>query len=238
MSFVDAAFLVLLFVGQPIDGVLTYRKIDALIERGGSPDTVKLYRQTMVMQWVALVVLAAAWWWLGRPLEPIGFTWPHGDGWLIGSAAVILGSAALSWSWIAVRRMNAEDRAEQLKGLGPLVYFLPRTDKELNYSIAISATAGVVEEIVYRGYVLWCLSHYMPVWVAALVSSVAFGLGHTYQGFAGILKTAAIGFFFAALYLLTGSLLFPVIAHFLLDALQMLAVRELHHPPREPRPAT
>ena len=101
--------------------------------------------------------------------------------------------------------------------------------------MATSATAAVVEEIIYRGYVLWCLGQFMPIWLAAFVSSVAFGLGHAYQGVGGVLKTGAVGFFFAALYLLTGSLLFPIIAHFVLDALQMLMVRELHRRPAEPQ---
>ena len=58
-------------------------------------------------------------------------------------------------------------------------------------------TAGVCEELVYRGFMIAYFSAALGVsfWVAAVLSSVAFGIAHFYQGPAGILRTGLVGMF-------------------------------------------
>ena len=60
-------------------------------------------------------------------------------------------------------------------------------------------------------------------WALAVVSSVAFALGHGAQGRAGIAVTGALGFALAGGFVLTGSLLVVVVAHYLVNALEFLA---------------
>jgi membrane protease YdiL (CAAX protease family) len=59
-------------------------------------------------------------------------------------------------------------------------------------------------------------------WLLAAGSSVAFGLGHGAQGRAGVAVTGALGFVLAAAYVLTGSLLAVVLAHYLVNALEFV----------------
>lgn len=227
MQLIDLIFLILLFVAQPVNGALGYRYLLAQIYRGEIPDRVGFYRETLYLQWGALLVLGWVWHELDRPLDEVGFTWPTAIGWWIGSSVVVFGSGVLIYSLIRVRLMSSRQRQIQRDAAGSVIHLLPASRKELQYGYALSATAGIVEEIIYRGYVLWCLGHVMPLWAAAIVSSIGFGLGHAYQGIGGVIKTGLAGLFFAGFYLLTGSLLFPIIAHFLLDALQMRMVYEL-----------
>jgi hypothetical protein len=51
--------------------------------------------------------------------------------------------------------MTKEKKKEQVEALGDVVFFLPRTQKDHRTFIALSITAGVVEEIVYRGFFVW-----------------------------------------------------------------------------------
>ena len=111
-------------------------------------------------------------------------------------------------------------------GLGPLVHFLPQTSRDLRYFFGVSITAGIVEEIVYRGFVLWYLGSFMPLWVAVAVSSVGFGLGHSYQG-ASAVRAGLLGLGFAIYYVLTGSVWLPILAHIALDILQGLIIVEV-----------
>ena len=67
----------------------------------------------------------------------------------------------------------------------------------------------------------------MPLWVAVVVSSVLFGIGHIYQSLDGVVKTAVIGLVLGLLSVATGSLLFPILVHIVLDGLQMVTVRQL-----------
>ena len=80
---------------------------------------------------------------------------------------------------------------------------------------------------MYRGFVLWYLGQFMPLWAAVIVSSVAFGLGHSYQGASGALRCGLIGLAFAVFYIVTGSIWLPIIAHVVLDILQGMMLFEL-----------
>ena len=84
---------------------------------------------------------------------------------------------------------------------------------------AVSVTAGVCEEVIFRGFLIAYLMAALgaPFWVAGLLSSVIFGFAHAYQGPAGIPRTAAVGGMLAILYGLTGSLWAPIVAHAVID---------------------
>jgi membrane protease YdiL (CAAX protease family) len=63
----------------------------------------------------------------------------------------------------------------------------------------------------------------MSLVFAWLVSSIVFGLGHIYQGWAGVCRTTVAGLAFGMLSILTGNLALPILLHFLAD-LQLLAM--------------
>ena len=71
------------------------------------------------------------------------------------------------------------------------------------------------------------MAQFLPLWLAIGVSSIAFGLGHIYQGPNGALKCGLVGVAFAVFYVLTGSIWLPIIAHALFDAGQGAAVHKL-----------
>ena len=52
---------------------------------------------------------------------------------------------------------------------------------------------------------------------AVVVAIVAFGLGHVFQGIRGMVGTAVMGAVFMGLYLLTGSLVAPIVLHATVD---------------------
>jgi membrane protease YdiL (CAAX protease family) len=54
------------------------------------------------------------------------------------------------------------------------------------------------------------------------VSSVAFALGHGAQGRVGVVVTGALGAGLGALFVLTDSLLAVVVAHYLVNALELV----------------
>ena len=73
---------------------------------------------------------------------------------------------------------------------------------------------------------------------AVLVGAIGFGLAHSYQGVSGMIKVFAMGLAFGGLYLLCGSIWIPMLAHFLVDAIQGLTLVELNQPQnRRDRPA-
>ena len=230
LHFVDHVFIFLLFVVQPIHGALSYRRYVARVEAGEPADRVRLYVQTLILEWVALAVLGTTWYMLGRPVSDLGFVTSMGSGFGIGIGVLVLATAYLVFSWRAALQMTHEEKAKQRKSFGTLVHFLPQTDRDYRHFISVSLTAGIVEEILYRGFVFWYLLQLMPIWAVIIVSSVAFGLGHSYQGIAGMVRVTLIGLAFGLFYVLTGSIWLPMLAHAILDVLQGAMLLEILRP--------
>ena len=117
-------------------------------------------------------------------------------------------------------------RAKAGKAAKRLAYLLPSTRDERAWWWAVCITAGICEEIVYRGFLLHyfhTLPFHLSLTWALVVSSMIFGIGHLYQGVGGGVQTAVIGFVFGTMFVMTGSLVLPIVLHAVMD-LRVLAM--------------
>jgi len=89
--------------------------------------------------------------------------------------------------------------------------------------VALPVVAGF-EELLFRGVLVgaFATGFGLSPWLLAILSSIAFALGHGAQGPVGILVTGTLGFLLAGLFVLTGSLLAVVVAHYLVNALEFV----------------
>ncbi|MBQ1083914.1 CPBP family intramembrane glutamic endopeptidase [Nocardiopsis sp. B62] len=107
---------------------------------------------------------------------------------------------------------------------------LPRTTRERWCAVGASVTAGVCEEIIFRGLLIAVgVSLGLPLYVAAGAALVVFTLAHLYQGAKDMLLVGLLGCALTYLYLSTGSLIVPILVHVLVDLRALLLT---------PRPAT
>src|SRR6056297_2746705 len=91
--------------------------------------------------------------------------------------------------------------------------------------VVVSITAGIGEELAYRAFLLGLLSTaFGAPWTAAAVTSIAFGLLHAYQGPLGMLRTGSIGFLFAAVVVISGSVWPVVVGHIMINLTAGLAL--------------
>ena len=83
---------------------------------------------------------------------------------------------------------------------------------------------AVVEELLFRGALIGAIAagYPVPIWGLAVVSSIAFGLGHGLQGPGGVIVTGSLGFVLAATFVVTGSLATVIVAHYLINALEFV----------------
>lgn len=228
MTIFDHFLIFLLLVVQPIGGWVNFRRYVQKARAGEPIDRPKLYLHTQIIEWLFLAVLLGGWFYLQRPLSDLGFVVSGGTGFWIVAILVLIAGVALSLSARSVRQLDQNARARHRASFGDLGHFLPQSDRDLKSFYGISVTAGIVEEIVFRGFVLWYLSLLMPLWWAVLASSVAFGFGHSYQGLGGMLRTGLAGLVLGIFYVVSGSIWLPIIAHVLLDWLQGLQIREIY----------
>ena len=80
--------------------------------------------------------------------------------------------------------------------------------------IALSVSAGICEEFVFRGYLQQQFARATGrTWVGVGVSALLFGTAHGYEGIAGMLMITVYGALFSVLAIKRGSLRAGMIAH-------------------------
>lgn len=130
-------------------------------------------------------------------------------------------SAVLAWSvgtMLVLVAIVLAGRALGLRESPLLACLLPRTGKEKLGFAALAVSAGVCEEVVFRGFLVAALTAATgSVWVAAPLAAGAFGILHAYQRATGVARAAVLGFLLTVPFLATGSLIPSIIAHVGLD---------------------
>ena len=86
-------------------------------------------------------------------------------------------------------------------------------------AVVLVMVVAVAEETVFRGYLLLRFRPHFGNVGAVVLSSVIFAVGHGYEGSAGLATVGVMGAVFAVIYLLRGSLVAPMVMHFLQDFL-------------------
>jgi membrane protease YdiL (CAAX protease family) len=153
-------------------------------------------------------------------------SWLPGSGFLIGFMAATLVALFLP---IVLMMRSETTRARIAKSLEKLNFILPKTAEERRWFVLVAITAGVCEEILYRGFLIhYFLELPVPIGLigALILSSCVFGFAHLYQGVVGIVQTTILGAIFGLIFIVTGSLLLPMILHALIDLRILLILRE------------
>ncbi|WP_433438844.1 CPBP family intramembrane glutamic endopeptidase [Nonomuraea sp. CA-141351] len=112
---------------------------------------------------------------------------------------------------------------------------MARTPRERGPAVMLAVSAGVCEEVVFRGLLIGLgreLGLYLPV--AAAVSVAVFAIGHIYQGPVGTLMAVVSGAGLTLMYLRTGSLVTPIGVHIMIDIIALVLIP---HPGRVKMPA-
>jgi len=164
-----------------------------LVESRGS--ALPLYLGLILMEWGLLRYVVVGLKKTGTTLRDL-----LGERW--GSARDVARDAALAlvfWAvWTGVESLV--DRAlgpDAAKGIGSL---LPRGPAEAATWIALSVSAGICEEAIFRGY----LQRQFEAWsgnvaVAVAAQAIVFGVSHGYQGLRNVLTITTVGLGFGAL---------------------------------------
>jgi membrane protease YdiL (CAAX protease family) len=98
-----------------------------------------------------------------------------------------------------------------------------RTPQQLGLFIFSALIAGGIKEELQRAFILARFRKYLGGSIIGLfLWSVAFGAGHYIQGIQGIVIASLFGFLFGLIYLISGSLIAPIVAHSVYDTLALL----------------
>jgi hypothetical protein len=187
------------------------------LEEEGVKDRRSIYVRSMIVLWLLATITVYAWWRQGRALVALGFFLEPGAVATTAGAACLMALGAIMMRIRTTARLSPAKAAVLRDGIGGSAPILPRTKRELVWFCGLSISAGICEEVLYRGYFFAVAAPFVTVWGALAASSIAFGLAHIYQGIRGILLTAAVGLFLGGFYLATGSIVWPIVLHILID---------------------
>lgn len=205
----------------------------------GIHDKTSWYRQSMLWSWIPTLVIVAVLMLDGYSLDSLGLDYinpgKHGmKSWIVILTLIsyILYLCYLVYNIISIKFDKVKRRHYAEKIPDELLFALPVSKKEKREWKLLSLSAGITEEIQYRGYLFFALQLLFPnisIWMVLAVSSVAFGIGHIYQR-KEVYKPLLAGIYFGFLYIVLGSVIPVIIVHVLQD----LVVTNLIEEPQKP----
>ena len=186
------------------------------LSAAANPSRVRFYLLTLLFEWFLFLFVV-----LGVRLSGASVLPVLGDHWHssrqvfrdIGIAAgfwVVSAALLILLGWLL-----------RIAALGRNMNFiLPRGAAEISLWIALSVTAGICEETVFRGYLqrqFIFLTNSAPAGI--LLAAAAFGAAHAYQGFRMVILIALYGAMFGVLAHWRASVRPGMIAHAWQDSL-------------------
>lgn len=217
----DLVFVALVFgVVLLVEGFVFVPRFRARVAADVPGARIQAYRRAAVGQSAITLIMLAGWLASGRSWVALGLFPAGGLRFVVAIAlvAVILALFAAQVRGIRTIAASAEKRDANRARFAELAFMLPRNADEYRWFIVLSVVAGVCEELMCRGYLVWVLHAYVGMLPAVLLSAAIFGIGHMYQGWRGVAKTGAVGLVMSAIVLAGGWLVPAMLVHALIDA--------------------
>ena len=210
------ALLVALFLGMALSGAFFQRR--ARSEPGmlqQHPHVVPLYLSLIVLEWGLFAYVRRGLCRTGMKLsELLGGRWTSLTD-VLWDAGLALGLWA-TWTLVAATwdRWLGPGQAASINTL------LPQRGVEILLWVGVSISAGICEELVFRGYFQKQFEIFTHSrWAALFLQAVLFGISHGYQGIEACVKIAVYGVLFGLLSLWRRSLRPGMMAHAWTDIL-------------------
>lgn len=218
----SATLLVFMMVVlQPVLGRRRYLRFLLLVRRQPSA-RVRFYAGGIAGAWINVGAVAIIGAFAGRSARGIGLTAHAVSRYEAtqGHIAIAYFAILLVVTTVIIWRTSAEKLSRLRRLVLPIAQMLPTSPVERLTFAGVAITAGICEEILYRGFGIAYLRWIDPSigrTSLVLITATAFGLAHLYQGPRNVLLTGIAGGIFASLTLATGTLLPAIVIHVLVD---------------------
>jgi len=220
LELADYIMMFLLMIALPIWSYWDHKRFERDLSSGDAAVLRTSYIKTLYLLWTPTLLITVLWLVSARDFGALGLSLAPTVSGAIGLGVVLVITGLLT-AQVFQAKNNKEVAAKFMAELerSPSVdNFLPKTEDEYRLFKGLSITAGITEEILFRGYLIWAFSHWTESWLAALLSLAAFTLAHLYQGTTeAIGKVALTGGILTLLYMLSGSLIPAIILHAVID---------------------
>lgn len=196
----------------------------------------QVYYGNGIFQWICALIIVVVWWAYDRSFSDLGFQWGTWSTIALSLLGIFIFLYLIDvWSELRNTEKIADTKNKWLKEI-PI---LPATFEEFKHFVFVALTAGVCEEIIFRGFFV---NYFLAInenntlgnWLAVIIPAFLFAFGHMYQGSKAVAKVMLMAVLFGWIFLLTKSLLLLMLIHFLVDVLGgYLAYRILKNEAKE-----
>jgi membrane protease YdiL (CAAX protease family) len=214
----DIAFGIFYAVGiAGIAGLYFDRRLKRAIAGGRPNARLNAYRRATAVQWALAIITVVLWMNERRAWRVLGLVPPSDWRLVVGVAIVVVVVVLVTRQNSAVRRLETDKLQQLEKQIANIELILPHDEREYRWFMLLSCTAGVCEELLYRGFLTWLVAAYTGLPLAIIVVSVCFGAAHAYQGVKGVVKTGVVALVMSGIVLVSGWLVPAMIVHALVD---------------------
>jgi len=183
----------------------------------GHKTKLRMYQETMVYLWTPTVTLFALILMQVVSISDIGLYWCSSIANWIGACLVICLFVYLVLG-VYKTKNNSQNNEELRNAMKIHSWMMPTSRCELTwFTFGVSISAGICEELLFRGFLLSVFSDYIGLFTSLILSSFLFGLCHIYQGWLNAIRTGIYGLVFGGIYILTDSLLIVIMLHAMID---------------------
>ena len=181
----------------------------------------RFYLGNSFFLFIIAAVIMLVWGLYQRPYSQLGFATPASLGksvqwWMVGLFVLI-------YVMDIIHSITSENELEKtISRMEEQTPFMPTRLKDLPAYIVMCISAGVFEEIVFRGYMISFFKTILAgipsaaVW-AVMTPAIIFSLAHYYQGPKAVFKILVLSLLFGMIFWHSGSLYAVIILHFLVD---------------------
>jgi uncharacterized protein len=203
-----------LVVIVPTLGYLRFRRLDnqtSLV--ASSRRKLTVYARTIFTQWFLVVATLLVGWRHGLSAADLGERLGDDVRLTLGVTAGLIAIVAVVFAFVLWRRRHPRPQAPKAT-VDRLRKLIPASGPEMAAFVLVGITAGICEELLFRGWLVNILRVATgSVWVAVAIASAAFGIGHAYQGAKGMLRTGLVGLQLALLFVYVDSLIPGQVLH-------------------------
>ncbi len=217
----DHLLFLLLGVVYPLQALFLSRPMIRSVERWDTETKLSFYRSNSLTLLGLTALVAGGWLLAGRSPAWIGLRWPEAGHTVevLGASLLLLGALAYE-GWRDYREPEARRRSRA--HITAYLPFLPATPRELRAFHGVSLSAAIGEEVLFRGFLMTYLMAVAGpgtagLWLALIFPALSFAVAHYYQGWVSVGKIAVLSLTLGILYLVSRSLLYPMLLHLIVD---------------------
>jgi uncharacterized protein len=181
----------------------------------------RLYLSNSLALAVMALVIIIVWFWQSRRLGQLGFQsmQPSENLWIAWASIgifIFIYTADVWYNFSAAKLMSTKER------FALRTPFLPNSFKELPVFLIMCLSAGIFEEIIFRGFLVTYMQALLQQspqanGIAIVLPALIFSVAHYYQGWHAVLKIFVMAVLFGMMFLHSQSIYIAMLLHTLVD---------------------